>query len=191
MILIASVPQRQAVHVLHDQEGHVAGFAEFQRTDDVGVVDPVGGPELLLETLDEDGVGGHVRRHDLDGDDLTGRTVPAAVDRAHAALGDLFQKVVIANGLQRRHGATDSHCEVPRLSPAPALPGVRWRRREPDDALAIWRGALRPRHAMGILETTVVAVACLGEERSTTPRGEAGKVGKLPWRGVRLFATIE
>ena len=62
--------ERFALDELHDQVGRVAVVAVVEGADDVGVVEPAGGAELLLEALQQDGVAGHVRRHDLDGDDL-------------------------------------------------------------------------------------------------------------------------
>src|SRR6185369_1152988 len=66
-------------------------------------------PELLLEALQQYGIGGHVRRHDLYGDDVARAAVAAAPDRAHAALRDLLHQIIVADALHRPPGGFQSH----------------------------------------------------------------------------------
>ena len=66
------------------------------------MIEPAGGAELLLKALEHHGVVGHVRRDDLDGDDLAGFAVTALVDRPHAAFGNPLDEVIIADALHNR-----------------------------------------------------------------------------------------
>ena len=106
--------QRLPLDELHHQIGDAAGLAEVEGADDVRVVQPAGGVELLLEALDQDGVAGHVLRHDLDGHDRAAVAAAGAVDGAHAALGDLLQQIVVADALHDGPGGVKRHRPFPR-----------------------------------------------------------------------------
>src|SRR5439155_4850655 len=70
-----------------------------ERPDDVGMVECPRGVVLLFEAFEVNRIGRDVRGHYLDGDRLASLAVASLVDRAHAPLGNLFYKVVIADGL--------------------------------------------------------------------------------------------
>ena len=118
-VALDPLAERLAVNELHDEVRGVSRLAVVDGADDVGVVEPAGGAELLLEALQQDGIARHVRGHDLDGDDLSGGAVAALPDGAHAAFGDLFEQVVVADGLHRGPGKVRSHRCGPRRENGP------------------------------------------------------------------------
>src|SRR5262245_31890863 len=73
------------------------------------MVELTGRPKLLLEATQKHGVDRHLPRHHLDGDNLAGLAVARLVDGPHAALGDLLDKIVTADGLKRRVGCLGRH----------------------------------------------------------------------------------
>src|SRR5262245_56960813 len=73
------------------------------------MVELTGRPKLLLEATQKHGVDRHLARHHLDGDNLAGLAVASLVDGPHAALGDLLDKIVTADGLERRVGCLGRH----------------------------------------------------------------------------------
>src|SRR5260370_38827925 len=54
-------------------------------------------------------------RHDLDGDDFTACAVTAAVNGAHAPLGNLFHKIVIANSVHASAHCVHRHRRCPQF----------------------------------------------------------------------------
>ena len=60
--------EADAIDALHDQEVNVAGPLGVVDGDDVGVMQPGGGLDLAVETLDGRGVGGVPPIDDLEGD---------------------------------------------------------------------------------------------------------------------------
>ena len=52
-VAVDPLAQRFALDELHDQIRRRAGFAVVQGADDVGMVEPAGGAELLLEALEQ------------------------------------------------------------------------------------------------------------------------------------------
>ena len=84
------------------------------------MVEVMGGVVFLFEPAAHDRVLGHVRRQHLDGDEFAGDAMPALVDGAHAALGDLGDDFVIAEDLRIWFECVHWHLpESP--SPAPLL----------------------------------------------------------------------
>jgi hypothetical protein len=94
------LPERLAFDELHDHVGRGAFVAEVESADDVDMVQAAGRRVFLLEALDQDAIAGQVRRQDLDRDRVRALTMARLVDRAHAAFGDLVQKIVGADSLR-------------------------------------------------------------------------------------------
>ena len=98
-IALDFLAQRLALDELHDQVMRCAFLSEVQCFDDVRMIDLLGDVVFELKAFENDRVGEQMLRHHLDGDNIAAGAVPAAVNSAHAPLGNLFYKIVIANGL--------------------------------------------------------------------------------------------
>jgi hypothetical protein len=97
--LVDDAAQALALHQLHRQVVEAAVAAVIHHLDDVGMVQPQGGPELLLEALQANGGGALVGGKQLQRDHLPGVLLAGLEDGAHAALADLLQQLVAADRL--------------------------------------------------------------------------------------------
>src|SRR5262249_21390116 len=100
-----------AVHVLHNQIGPTLGNPLFEGADDVGVVERTRRDVFLFEALQVGDVGGHLSGQQFYGNYFSGVPMPAFVDGAHTAIGDLFHQVIISDGLQSRREGFRRHLQ--------------------------------------------------------------------------------
>ena len=99
-------PKRVPLEQLHDGDGHVVDDRELVNRQDAGVRERGDGPRLGLEAPPHLGIGGDVRRHDLDGDVAIEPRVARAIHLAHAAGPDGFDDLVLGEaraGRECRH----------------------------------------------------------------------------------------
>ena len=95
MIVASLCPQRLPLDQLHDKERRGGRGTAVDGADDVGVIQLVGGPELLLETPQQDRVRGRLGGQHLEGDQLTGLLVTPAVNLTHSTGAKDLQDVIV------------------------------------------------------------------------------------------------
>ena len=111
--MLAVASEAAALDELHGEEGLPLVLADLVDGHDVRVVELGGGLGLGLEAP-QVGRGGELAgENHFQGDDPVERRLPRLVDDAHAAAGDLFQQLVVAEQ------ASETLCRFPleRLTP--------------------------------------------------------------------------
>ena len=116
-----ALAERFAVDEFHHQERRSARAAILDRFHDIRMVEQAGGAEFLLESLQKHRVLGRFRRDDLNRDDVARDHTARFVDGTHTALGNLCQKVVVAD-LSRLCGGVRCHGRTMALTGE----GCRW-----------------------------------------------------------------
>ena len=86
--------ERPAADSFHHEEARGAGLFDGVHGDDAGVVQGGDRPGLVLEPGEAAGVGGQVRRQDLDGDVAAEARVVGEVHLAHAPRAELAADLV-------------------------------------------------------------------------------------------------
>ncbi len=96
-MLLDSLSEALAPHVLHGDKEIAAGFVDVVNRGDVGMLDRSGGASFLNETLLPFFVGGKFFRKELERHLALELGVLGEVDLAHASLADLFEDLVMRN----------------------------------------------------------------------------------------------